>query len=282
MTESQTRSSRTGSWDRPATWKAFALVAGYLVFYVAVSQVVGLLAGDRIDDENVVADPGSTFFALVLPIGIGALALLAFTWRVGWLPAVFGRQPVAGRRWMWIAPVLVLAVVVGHAGAVDRDGWTGGEIAVLALLGVCIGVAEELATRGLAVEMLRDAGHGERFVAVVSSLLFALMHLVNLIQGMELRTVLATVGYTFCFGMCMYLAMRVTGTIWTAIVLHGLTDPTTILATGGVDEAVGAQTASGWSTLASVGTFAFMAFALVAVFLVRGRAGERTGSASPA
>ena len=38
--------------------------------------------------------------------------------------------------------------------------------------------------------------------------------------------------------MCMYLAMRVTATIWTAIVLHGLTDPATFLSTGGVDEAV--------------------------------------------
>ena len=69
------------------------------------------------------------------------------------------------------------------------------------------------------------AGHGERFVAVVSSLLFALMHTVNFISGMEVSTVLATVVYTFGFGMCMYLTMRVTGTIWAAIVLHGLTDP---------------------------------------------------------
>ena len=84
------------------------------------------------------------------------------------------------------------------------------------------------------MKMLRDAGHGERFVAVVSSVLFALMHLVNLFAGMELTTVLGTVVYTFCFGMCMYLTMRVTSTLWAAIVLHGLTDPTTILSSGGV------------------------------------------------
>ena len=110
----------------------------------------------------------------------------------------------------------------------------------------------------------------------MSSLLFSLLHLVNLIAGMELRTVLATLLYTFCFGICMYLAMRVTGTIWAPIVLHGLTDPTTILATGGVDEAVGAQDVSGWSALASFGTFAFMAFAVVAVFLIRGAQVRRT------
>lgn len=145
---------------------------------------------------------------------------------------------------------------------------------MLALLGLCIGVAEELATRGLAVKILRDAGHGERFVAVVSSLVFALMHTTNLITGMELSTVAFTVLYTFCFGMCMYLAMRVTGTIWAAIALHGLTDPTTMLSTGGLDAEVGTQDLSGWSTLASGATTLFMVVAVVAVFLVRGRVGE--------
>ncbi|MGY1807851.1 CPBP family intramembrane glutamic endopeptidase [Blastococcus sp. SYSU D00669] len=166
---------------------------------------------------------------------------------------------------------VVAAVVVGHLGATDWNRRTGGEIAVLALAGLCIGVTEELATRGLAVEMLRDAGHGERFVAVVSSLLFALMHTVDLLAGMALSTVLATLVCTFCFGTCTHLAMRVTGTIWAAIVLHALTDPTTFPSTGGIDEAVGARTENAWSLLASFGTFAFLVFAVVAVFLVRGR-----------
>ena len=85
-------------------------------------------------------------------------------------------------------------------------------------------------------------------------------------------TVAVTVVYTFCFGMCMYLAMRVTGTIWAAIVLHGLTDPTTILSTGGVDEAVNGQGGGAWGTVAALATIAFMVFAVVAAFLVRGKA----------
>ena len=31
---------------------------------------------------------------------------------------------------------------------------------------------------------------------------------VNLIAGIAVSTVAATVGYTFCFGVCMYLSMR--------------------------------------------------------------------------
>ena len=83
---------------------------------------------------------------------------------------------------MWIAPVLVVAAIVGHVGRPSGQ-WTAGQVAMMALAGVCIGLAEELATRGIAVKMLRDAAHSERFVALVSSLLFALMHTVNLIPG---------------------------------------------------------------------------------------------------
>jgi len=42
--------------------------------------------------------------------------------------------------------------------------------------------------------------------------------------------------YAFGFGVCIYLSMRVSGFLLVAIVLHGLTDPTTILATGGLDD----------------------------------------------
>ena len=263
-------SERRGFWNRPATWKAFLLVGGYLVYYVAVSQLIGILFGDEIDDDNVLANTASVFFALVLPIGLGAVGLLVFAARVGWLRDIFGPQPIRGSRWMWLAPALVVAAIVGHVGGTDWSDWTAREVATMAVAGVCIGLAEELATRGLAVKMLRDAGRSERAVAVVSSLLFALMHTINLISGMALSTVLATVGYTFCFGMCMYLTMRVTGTIWAAIVLHGLTDPTTFLSTGGVDEAVSNQGA-GWAALASVATLGFMLLAVVAAVVVRGR-----------
>ena len=265
-----------GFWNRPATWKAFVLVAGYLVYYLAVSQLIGLLFGDEIDDD-VLANPTSMFFALVLPIGLGAIGLLVFTARVGWLRDIFGPQPIGGSRWMWIAPVLVVAAIVGHVGGTDWSQWTGGEIAMLAVAGLCIGLAEELATRGLAVKMLRDAGRSERVVAIVSSLLFALMHTTNLISGMKVSTVAATVGYTFCFGMCMYLSMRVTGTIWAAIVLHGLTDPTTFLSTGGIDEAVSNQGA-GWVAVASVATIAFCLLALVSALIVRGKVAAPSAS----
>lgn len=171
--------------------------------------------------------------------------------------------------------------MVAHLAGTDLDAWTGRELAAMAFLGVSVGLAEELATRGVAVKMLRDAGHGERYVAVVSSLLFALMHTVNLASGMSAGTVVATVVYTFGFGMCMYLSMRATGTIWTAIVLHGLTDPTTVLDTGGIDQAVAGQD-SGSSAVAGLATVGLIVFGFVSVLLLRREAREAGSDARPA
>ncbi|MET9675822.1 type II CAAX endopeptidase family protein [Streptomyces sp. NPDC006482] len=260
---------RSGFFDRPTTGKAALVIVAYLAYYLLVSLAIGAVFGDEVDKGDVLATGAGIFFGLVLPIAIGAVTLLGFTASIGRLRSVFGRQTVAGRPWMWIGPALAITAVVAHSAAIDWSDWGPEQILLIALLGVFVGLAEELATRGLVVQMLRGAGHPERFVMVVSSLMFALMHVTNVLSGMKVSTVLLTVVYTFGFGVCMYLTMRVTGTIWAAIVLHALTDPTTFLASGGVDEAVTGQT-GGWSALAAAVTILMIVFSLVAVFLVRG------------
>ena len=263
----------SGFWSRPTVWKVLLLIVVYLAFYLAVGQVTSRVFADQIDTDNVVASASSILLGVALPIAIGGIALLVFTTKVGWLRGVFGPQPIRGRGWMWIGPIIVVAAIVAHLAGTDWSAWTTGEVIALLVLGAGVGLTEELATRGLAVKMLRDAGHRERFVAVVSSLVFALMHTVNLIAGMKASTVLGTVVYTFGFGMCMYLTMRVTGTIWAAIVLHGLTDPTTILSTGGLDTSVTTEV-SGAAAITSLLTVLLVVFGVIAVFLIRDRIGE--------
>ena len=264
-------SARSGFWARPTVWKAILIIVVYLAFYLAVGWVVGKLFAGQIDDEDPLANFSTILLGTAVPIAIGGAALLWFAHRRGWVSDIFGPQPVHGRGWMWVAPVLVLAAIVGHLVATDWSSWDAGQLAAVVVLGACVGFTEELATRGLVVKMVRDAGHRESFVAAVSSLTFALMHTVNLISGMAAATVLATVVYTLGFGACMYLSMRLTGTIWAAILLHGLTDPTTFLALGGVDKAVTDQT-GGAATLALVATTLIILFGVVSLFFVRGTA----------
>lgn len=106
---------------------------------------------------------------------------------------------------------------------------------------------------------------------VLSSLIFALLHSVNAFVQAPL-TVLLTVVYTFGFGMMMYLVLRVTGHIIWPMLLHAATDPSTFLATGGID--AHSDSAGSASLLRTAGIFniAFLLFGLIAIFLVKGRA----------
>jgi membrane protease YdiL (CAAX protease family) len=261
---------RDGFWNRGGWWRALLVTAAYLLVYLGVGQLVGLTLGHMIIDGGPFASATNVIIELLIPIGAGALVILVFLAAIGWITPVFSRQPIGGRPWMWIAVAVVAYPIILRFIGLDYGSFPPGVVAVTLITGLFIGVAEELVARGAGVALLRKAGHKELVVAVLSSALFAMMHLVNAIgTGIDI-TILVLLVYTFFFGICMYLVMRVTGSIVWAIVMHGLTDPTLFLSTGGIDTAIeGAQNV--WLTIAGTGNYAVILFGIVALFLIRGR-----------
>lgn len=262
--------TRDGFWHRGGWWRALLVTAAYLLVYFGVGQLVGLTLGHLLVEGGPFASSTNVLIELLLPIGIGAIVIVAFLALIGWIKPVFGRQPIAGRPWMWIAVAVVAYPIIFRFIGIDYGSFPAGVVVLTLVTGIFIGLAEELVTRGAGVALLRKAGHKELVVAVLSSTLFALMHLLNALGTGLNPTILVLLVYTFCFGICMYLVMRVTGSIVWAIVMHGLTDPTLFLATGGIDTAiVGAQNI--WLVLAGTGNYAVILFGLIALFLIRGR-----------
>ncbi|MFB7888211.1 CPBP family intramembrane glutamic endopeptidase [Cellulosimicrobium cellulans] len=261
-------------WDRGGCWRAFLFAVLYIAVYLGLGQLVGLTGLGPDSGEELLDSSGTVFFGLLLPILVMSLLLVAFLSTMRWRREVFGPQPVAGRPWMWVAVVLVLVPVVLHLVATDWSSYDVTVILTVFALGLCIGFAEEVLTRGVAVTMLRRAGYGEKAVMVLSSLLFGFLHASNLVSGQNLLTVGTTVVFAFGFGTMMYLSMRVTGSIVPAILLHAATDPTTMLATGGVD--THGANAGSEALVAFAGTFnvVFVAMAVLAIFLVSGRVGK--------
>lgn len=264
-------------WNKGDWWRAVIVTVVYLALYVGAGQLVGLLFGDKVDADDIFASAQSVFFGLFLPLLLGSIVAAAFVASLGWFPALFARQPIRGRWWMWIAPVLVLLAVVLRLLGIDYASYAEGVVLVTFAAGLLVGFVEEILTRGIAVKMLRDAGRSEWVVMVVSSAIFAGMHATNILGGQELSTVLATVGFTFGFGICMYLTLRATGNLIWPMLIHGLYDPTLFLATGGIDE-VRSGTESVFLTLAGPANLLFILMALVALVAVRGRV--RSGPAS--
>ena len=263
-----------GFWDRGGWWKALLFVAGYLVIYEGAGLLLTTtLLGDG-DHSNPLDSARSVLVAIAAPLAVGAIALVLFIRSVRWPASVFTRQPIRGHWWMWIAVGLAIIPIALRLFGIDYGAFAPGVVASMFGAGLLIGLTEELVYRGVVVVLLRAAGHREVTVAVLSSLLFALSHSINALAGQPPATVAVTVVYTFGFGILMYLVLRVTGSLLWPILLHALTDPTTILATGGIDQDT-LGTHNLFLGLASPFNIVIALAGLLALFAIRGRVAPR-------
>ncbi|TDP91515.1 CAAX prenyl protease-like protein [Leucobacter luti] len=245
-------------WNRGGWWRALALVVGYYVLY----QAGGLLVGPIVPG---ITDPALKVLVVTgLPILIGCALLIAFALSLGWLRELFARQPIHGAWWMWVAVAVVVVFNVLRFATIDYH--TAGSSLVLAWLatGLLIGFAEEVLTRGFVVNLMRRAGYREISVALVSAALFAVMHAGNVLDGQGINTTLFQVGYTFAFGLCMYLALRVTGNLIWPILLHATTDPSIFLQSE-------YPAAGSLSEIAALGNIVVIAAGLILLVFIRGR-----------
>jgi membrane protease YdiL (CAAX protease family) len=271
MTTTARHDLRAGFWDRGGFWKAALLAVLYVGLNLLVGRVLGALAGGSLDDGGPLASLRNVLLELVVPLVVSTVAVLGLVAALGWWRPLFGPQPELSRRWwMWLPPALILLWNGLSFAAVDTGAYAAGVVGTVVVLGLLIGVAEEVLARGLMVGLLRRAGYREVWVAVLSSLLFALMHLLSAWGGGPAAAAVL-VGYTFCFGLCMYFTLRVTRNLVWPILLHATTDPATLLRVGGIDGAGVAASSSALGGIAGLGNFVVIALGLVLVWCVRGK-----------
>ncbi|MFZ4893001.1 CPBP family intramembrane glutamic endopeptidase [Plantibacter sp. Mn2098] len=255
-------------WERGGWWKAVVLAAVYYVVY----QLGGLLFLPFTGGLEAGTAP-YIVITTALPIALGGVLLVIFALSIGWLGELFALQPIRGRAWMWIAVAVVLLFNILRFATIDYGTAGFDRVAAWLLAGLFIGFAEEVLTRGFVVNLMRKAGHPEIAVATVSAAVFAALHSGNLLTGQSLFATLIQLVYTFAFGICMYLALRVTGNLIWPILLHASTDPSIFLQT--TYPAAGALTG-----IAGLGNLPVIAVGLVLLIFIRGRVAGSGAEAS--
>lgn len=255
-------------WEKGGWWRAVLATIGYLLLFVVASVVIVKLGHSAIGDstKNIATDAKAVTVALLLPEVAGALIATAFVASLAWFPKLLRRRPRQARWWMWIAPAtMVVAAVVRLIGTKWSD-YSGAAVVAILALGILVGYTEELLARGVNVRLLQRGGYGERTVMIASSALFALMHSVNAIGGAKPVEIVVTIAFAFFYGAAMYLTLLVTGSLVWAMVFHALTDPTTFLASGGVDGGTlgsgAAAQVGAWASLIYLVLFVVALFAL--------------------
>lgn len=200
----------------------------------------------------------------VLPLVVSAAVLVIFARSTSLAAALFRRQPLRGRRWMWGVVVVVAGFNVLHLVSVDYAAIGTDVLAMWVLTCVLVGFTEEVLCRGLIVGLLRRASYPEGALAALSAGIFALLHAGNLVVG---QTPLATglqILLAFGTGICLYLALRVTGNLIWPILLHTTFDL-------GVFLRASWPASSPVAAVADAGNVAIFVVGIVAFFFIRGQ-----------
>ena len=136
--------------------------------------------------------------------------------------------PANRRALLCLIPAAAVAVnnfpLIGlFTGAATVDAGLS-DVLLLAAQSAAVGLFEELAFRGFLFPIVLRTfrGHSVLLPTVLSSGVFAAVHLVNLLSGMSPAAVLLQTGYSFFIGgMCAAVLLK-TRCVWFCAILHGI------------------------------------------------------------
>ncbi|MEN0021632.1 MAG: type II CAAX endopeptidase family protein [Microbacterium sp.] len=223
---------------RRRLWIGLLAVIVYIAFAAGGGALIDALGAA---DADPVAELALTHL-IPLPIAIAIAAGLVFARLSGWWTDVWTDAPIARatprRLWWWLVPLAIVAQLVALVSDVHWSRLSAAYVAVGLLAYLLVGLGEELYFRGILLESVR-ARHGETVTLLVTALAFGVAHSFgSLMGGVPVGTIAFQVAVTTMDGVLFYAALRVTGTLWVPIVLHGLGDYARWLAAPGDDGSV--------------------------------------------
>lgn len=130
------------------------------------------------------------------------------------------QKPVSGsgRRFLYFVPLLTLSAA-SFAGGIISDADMMIVLNLFFTLG--IGFAEEIYFRGIICGIWKD---NEKAAIIISSVLFALCHLMNIMGGAGLSETLLQIAFALVYGFVMAFIFLRAESIWPCILLHAFHD----------------------------------------------------------
>ena len=201
---------------RPSALLGWVLGIGYAAMFL-VLELIGKVPYEKLTDSA-----ANVLHAVVIPLAVGAVVIAGVTTYLGWwTPAI--REDRPRRPWMLVVPALLFVAVFAGIDYQQLGALGGQYLFYLVLGGIGVGFCEEMAYRGLTLTAMRGS-HPEWLSAVLASLLFGLLHGVNVILGQGAGLTLYQVCFAFALGLAFYVARRASGTLIVPMILHGLWD----------------------------------------------------------
>lgn len=202
---------------KPTAVISVALLFIYMAFVAAIWTING------VDYETVAESSDSVLKGIVIPVGAGAIFLaVAASWLGWWRPAMVETSRV-GPRWGFVVPALLLVIALSGVVSIDFGAASTATLLLLALGTGLVGFSEELLTRGLMIVGFRGT-LSEGWVWFLSSLLFGLLHGLNVFFGQSVGATVRQIVFAFLLGTAFYVTRRLTGLLVVTMVIHAIWD----------------------------------------------------------
>jgi membrane protease YdiL (CAAX protease family) len=201
-----------------------------VIFSIFVILVAGLLTEIpfNVFFESFVDDPGAEFVKVIIGHVLTGLILVWLLVKLDLFKKA-GFTPPSQWKAVWLVWPLVVLTLLNLSslfdGSLTIDASRPGLIVLYIILNLAIGFCEEVMGRGVVLSvMLRKWGDSQRGIyqaVLVSSVLFGIAHLFNLIAGrLPLLANLTQVGYSFVFGVVFAACFLRNNSIWPVMIMH--------------------------------------------------------------
>lgn len=221
---------------------------------VTLTYMLGLLAWLQVLPDSVMASTRGRLLQLGMDTTRIIIPVVFLTLLGWWRIAGFTHRPTRAR----LLPFLPLALYPLFP-LLFGPGFTVSDpekIALLLITCLAVGFGEEATFRGVVLRAL--APRGMMRAAVISSVLFGAIHLVNLATGANPVNVGFQIVYTAGIGFAFAAAALVTGAIWPLVAIHCILDFANALQASevGTATAPGPDVANGVLNIALAAIFA--------------------------
>jgi membrane protease YdiL (CAAX protease family) len=235
----------------------------FTLLLMAVLIVTGLFASLFIRLFMLSGEAVQVYRVLIEDFLRGGIAVVLFS-RLGWWRPAGYRQLRRTRdlRLFWLALVpAVLNLLIGVRVIAFSD------IVIFLFVALLVGFVEESYMRGLVLHALAPSGVWR--AAIISAVLFGLLHFLNIAAGWNSAYVFQQVIYAGALGF-MYAALAIrTGVIWPLVLTHAATDFAAFLAVGTLAPPQSAP--GGFPGISAVDVLAWIIFTGYGVFLLARR-----------
>ncbi len=199
------------------------MLLGIVVVAVYAVVLIGLQKASGVPYPDIAKSADNLRKGVVIPVAITTVLLVVYAALTGRLLPSFS-IPRVEVGWLWAVPVVFAAMIVMQFMRARWNRFDRRAIVFMVVGTALVGLSEELLVRGVFARFLQESGMDLRWIAVLSSVVFGLVHGLNIVNGQAVSTTVLQVVLTTVVGLGLFAAFAVSGTLWLPIALHFLMD----------------------------------------------------------